>query len=175
MTICISAIAESKYIVSASDTMISVEVGADNSVTKMGRFPDEWGGRTGRGRRTKSPMSSRLAANSLAPNLPEAHSAHDSGKGDRSGVRVSYDHLRGNWGQIGTTSGCSGRGASAARRCPNLSSLLISPLTAYDRVACLTLTLAGMRATDVVSPPAISEQRARSDPPRTTRRSTRRR
>jgi hypothetical protein len=47
MTICISAIAESKYIVSASDTMISVEVGADNSVTKMGRFPDEWGGARG--------------------------------------------------------------------------------------------------------------------------------
>jgi hypothetical protein len=38
-------------------------------------------GRWVRGRRTKSPMSSRLAANSLANKLPMTHSPGDTGKG----------------------------------------------------------------------------------------------
>src|ERR1700694_6339103 len=41
-------------------------------------------GRWARGHRTKSPVSSRLAANSLANKLPKTHSPGDTGKGDRS-------------------------------------------------------------------------------------------
>src|SRR5487761_7007 len=41
-------------------------------------------GRWARGHRTKSPVSSRLAANSLANKLPKTHSRSDTGKGDRS-------------------------------------------------------------------------------------------
>jgi hypothetical protein len=37
-----------------------------------------------RGRRTKSPVSSRLAANFLANKLPKTHFPGDTGKGDRS-------------------------------------------------------------------------------------------
>src|ERR1700730_8210085 len=37
-----------------------------------------------RGRRTKSPRNSRLAANSLTPKPPETHSVRDPEKGDRS-------------------------------------------------------------------------------------------
>jgi hypothetical protein len=36
------------------------------------------------GRRTKSPMNSRLAANSLGTKLPNTHSPGDTEKGDRS-------------------------------------------------------------------------------------------
>src|ERR1700676_2227324 len=41
-------------------------------------------GRWARGHRTKSPVNSRLAANSLANKLPKTHSPRDTGKGDRS-------------------------------------------------------------------------------------------
>src|SRR5487761_613185 len=41
-------------------------------------------GRWARGHRTKSPVSSRLAANSLANKQPKTHSRSDTGKGDRS-------------------------------------------------------------------------------------------
>ena len=51
-------------------------------------------GLTGRGRHTKSLVNSRLAANSQAPKLPEAHSRDDAEKGDRSRSLESYDLVR---------------------------------------------------------------------------------
>src|SRR5665213_2866110 len=57
-------------------------------------------GRWARGRRTKSPVSSRLAANSLANKLPKTHFPGDTGKGGRSNDRMSYYDACGIWGQV---------------------------------------------------------------------------
>src|SRR5579871_4105294 len=47
-------------------------------------------GLTERGRHTKSPVNSLLAANSQAQQLPETHSRDEAEKGDRSNLRLSY-------------------------------------------------------------------------------------
>ena len=52
-------------------------------------------GRWARGRRTKSPISSRLAANLLGTKLPKTHSPRDTEKEDRSLDAKSYSGLCG--------------------------------------------------------------------------------